>query len=66
MPSHGPLWLGGRSQANALLVIAAEGVSLSDEEKTLFNESLGLTPRELAEGAATTRTTRTASVPFVA
>lgn len=42
--------LAGRSQADVLSVIAAEGVSLSDEEKALFNESLGLTPRELAEG----------------
>ena len=32
--------LGGRAQADALSVIAAEGVSLSDDEKALLCEEL--------------------------
>ena len=37
--------LGSRAQADAWAVIAAEGVSLSDDEEALINRSLGMTPR---------------------
>ena len=38
--------LGSRALADARAAIAAEGVSLSDDEEALFNRSLGLAPRE--------------------
>ena len=37
--------LGSRTQADAWAAIAAEGVSLSDDEKALLGESLGLAPQ---------------------
>ena len=36
--------LGSRTQADAWAAIAAEGVSLSDDEEALINRSLGMTP----------------------
>lgn len=38
--------LGSRAQADAWAVIAAEGVSLTDDEEAMFNRSLGMTPRD--------------------